>query len=126
MWCGCGWGERDPAQALVGTALKVLKTFNDLKSQYKSAELKIASMKAQCACVELGLFQVQSIIVENLDSSLRLRTDPTVARTFDSVFGAYHLAFMLLNERLMAIVEDERNESEELNKAAKMKNVWNG
>jgi hypothetical protein len=82
-------------------------------------------MKAQCASVDMALVQIQAVILDNPESSYRLRTDSAVARTFDSVFGACHLAFMILNERLMGLVEEKRNDKGQMSRTTRARNVWN-
>jgi hypothetical protein len=112
-------------QGLVGTTLKGIQTINTYRDLYSRSAITIASMTAQCSCVEFALLQVQETIVNNPQSIYRLRSDSALARHFSSVFGACQLVFSILDQRLKALLDNGSNQYGELGTMKKIKQVWN-
>jgi hypothetical protein len=66
-----------------------------------------------------------NLLINNPESSLRLRSDTTLAKNFDYVFGACHLVFTVLSEKLSKLNSERRNEHGELSKRDKLRYLWN-
>lgn len=85
----------------------------------------MASIMAQCSCVEFAIVQVQEVIIENSPSAYLLRSDKALAKHFASVFGACEIVFSILIERLKDLSTGEVDKRGQLSTKTKLKYVWN-
>lgn len=69
--------------------------------------------------------EIQDIIVEDPETTERLTSDGRLAKNFDFVLGACHLAFSLLNENLSKLVDVAQNEYGQMHAKDKLKSMWN-
>jgi hypothetical protein len=102
-----------------------MQTINKYRDLYSRAAITIASMTAQCSCVEFALLQVQEVVIHNPQSAYRLRSDSALANHFSSVFGACELVFSILNQRLRELVDCRVDQHGAVGPMAKIKQVWN-
>jgi hypothetical protein len=115
----------DFRQSLVGTALKGIQVYNNYHDRYSLAAITMASMMAQCSCVEFAILQVQEVVVNNPPSAYLLRSDAALTKHFSSVFGACELVFSILNQRLKSLTDGNVDHVGQLSKISKLKYVWN-
>lgn len=112
-------------QSLVGTALKGIQAYNTYHGQYSRAAITMASMMAQCSCVEFAILQVQKVVINNRPSADLLAPDAALARHFSSVFGACQMVFSILNERLRSTTGVGVDQYGQPSRMTKLKYVWN-
>ena len=110
---------------MVGVALKGIHVINQYCEKYSRAAITIASMTAQCSCVEFALIQVQDVIIQNPQSALRFQADSALGKHFSSVFGACQLVFSILNQKLKELVNARLNAHGSVAVKDKLKQVWN-
>lgn len=108
----------------MGAALKGIQAIDRYCDLFSRAAITIASMTAQCSCVEFALLQVQEVVLRNPQSAYRLQSDSTIANHFSSVFGACEIVFSVLNQNLKELVDTGRDNHGAMGKRARIKQVW--
>jgi len=97
----------------------------EYRGRFSNAAVTIASMSAQCSCIEFVLLQIQDAFIHKPEGAFRLRSDTAFVKHFMSVFGACQLLFSIINQRFGELMDGSVNSHGEMTKTARVKNVWN-
>ncbi|KAL9110469.1 MAG: hypothetical protein Q9227_005013 [Pyrenula ochraceoflavens] len=107
------------------TRQKALKGQSKVKNANLLETHPVEAMRKILKEHDIALQEIQDILVEDPGTTKRLTSDNRLAKNFDFVLGACHLAFSVLNESVSKLVDVAQNEYGQMHTKDKLKTMWN-
>jgi hypothetical protein len=109
--------------SLIGTATKLINSFNSIRSKYSIAEHVLPAIVAECRLVKLGLTKMQRLLDAN---NLRFRENEDVLGVLEySLAGCSSLLLALSDELHDIGIAEENAGQSNITRKTKFKAIWN-
>jgi hypothetical protein len=120
----------DPLARTTSVLAAVTRTSNTLQvcqryaAHFKIADLSMASLRAECSTIRLGLHQIKSLITRDVDNALESRFEAYVLEEYEGVLQACSLPFSVLNGHLENLGLAQMKEISRSDFTTKLRLVW--
>jgi hypothetical protein len=109
--------------SLIGTATKLINSFNDIQSKYSIAEHVLPAIVAECRLVKLGLAKIRRLLPAN---NSRFRNNEDVLGVLEYSLAGCSSLLLALSDELNDIGIAEENAGQSIiTWKAKFKAIWN-